>query len=143
MIDLYPTCCNLCGGEVVFTSNAKIYGREYGSGKCYLCTACGGYTGTHRPRPKEALGLLADAQMRKGKVMCHSLFDPLWQGKPKAKKKRRDLYAWLAEQMEIPSEECHFGWFNLPQLRQAYKLLKLASDMEMRYDKYGKVYFVK
>lgn len=141
-IDLQPTVCNLCGGKVVFTTNANIYGSEYGSGRCYLCKDCGAYTGTHKPRPREALGLLADARMRKGKVMCHSLFDPLWQGKPKAKKKRRDLYSWLARQMDIPAEECHFGWFDLSQLRQAYKILCKACDMRMQYDNCGNIYFV-
>ena len=30
MIDKYPTVCNLCGGKVIYTSNARIYGKEYG-----------------------------------------------------------------------------------------------------------------
>lgn len=141
MIDLHPTRCNICGGHVVFTSNATIYGKEYGSGKCYLCQSCGAYTGTHRPRPKEALGLLADEPMRKGKVMCHDLFDAMWKGKRKARKKRKDLYAWLADRMGIPVEECHFGYFDIHQLRKAYLILKTARGQEMLYDNKGRVYF--
>lgn len=141
MIDLHPKICNICGGHVVFTSNATIYGKEYGSGKCYLCLGCGAYTGTHRPRPREALGLLADEPMRKGKVMCHDLFDAMWKGKPKAQKKRKDLYAWLANKMGISIEECHFGYFNIEQLRQAYRVLTVASNQEMRYDNNGRIYF--
>lgn len=101
MINTHPTKCNICGGRVIYTSNSRIYGREYGSGYCYLCQSCGAYVGTHKPRPREAFGILADERMRNGKKMCHSLFDPLWQGKPKARKKRKDLYAWLAIQMGI------------------------------------------
>lgn len=71
MIDLQPTKCNLCGGDVIFTSNAKVYGRTYGSGKCYLCTNCGAYVGTHGPRPMEALGLLADKEMGIPVKECH------------------------------------------------------------------------
>lgn len=141
MVDLHPTICNICGGHVVFTSNAVIYGKEYGSGKCYLCISCGAYTGTHRPRPKEALGLLADESMRKGKVACHDLFDAMWRGKPKAQKKRKDLYLWLAYEMDIPTRDCHFGYFNLHQLRQAYRILTAVSDKEMRYDNKGRIYF--
>lgn len=141
MIDLHPTRCNICGGHVVFTSNAIIYGKEYGSGKCYLCQSCGAYTGTHRPRPKEALGLLADKSMRKGKVLCHDLFDAMWKGKPKARKKRKDLYAWLADRMGIPVEECHFGYFDIHQLRRAYLILKTVREQEMMYDNKGRVYF--
>lgn len=141
MIDIYPTICNICGGHVVFTSNATIYGKEYGSGKCYLCQSCGAYTGTHRPRPREALGLLADEPMRKGKVACHELFDSMWKGKKKAQKKRKDLYSWLADAMGVPVEECHFGYFNINQLRQAYRILLAVRDMEMRYDNKGRICF--
>ena len=141
MIDLHPTTCNICGGDVIFTSNSVVYGREYGSGKCYLCQNCGAYTGTHRPRPREALGLLADERMRKGKVMCHKLFDARWRGKPKAQKKRRDLYSWLAGKMELSIDDCHFGNFDIQQLRQAYKILCSIREKEMKYDNCGNIYF--
>ncbi len=141
MIDIHPKICNLCGGKVIFTSNANIYGREYGSGKCYLCTQCGAYVGTHKPWPREAMGVLADTPMRKGKKLCHELFDAHWRGKNKASKKRQDMYAWLAEQMDIPFAECHFGYFNIEQLRQAWKILKRVKDMPLLYDKHGKAYF--
>lgn len=141
MIDLYPTKCNICGGPVIYTSNARIYGKEYGSGFCYLCRSCGAPVGTHKPRPKEALGLLADGRMRKGKKFCHSLFDPLWQGKPKANKKRTDLYRWLAGEMNLPIEECHFGYFDIHQLRRAYRILLGVQGRPMRYDNCGNLYF--
>lgn len=118
-INLQPTVCNLCGGKVVFTSNAVIYGKPYGSGKCYLCTQCGAYVGTHAPRPHEAYGILANATMREGKKICHNIFDSMWH----TRKERQDLYEKLAKEMGIPKEECHFGYFNLSQLQQAYTIL--------------------
>ncbi len=139
MIDKYPTTCNLCGGKVIYTSNAQIYGKEYGSGKCYLCTSCGAYVGTHKPRPREALGLLADARMRAGKQMCHAVFDSKWKGKPKAHKKRQDLYRWLAQRMDIPIDDCHFGYFDLTQLRKAYKILLEIKEQELKYDNNGNI----
>lgn len=60
----HPTTCQLCGGRVEFIDNVLIYGRPYGSGKAYRCTSCGAYTGTHKPRPDVALGILADGWMR-------------------------------------------------------------------------------
>lgn len=141
MIDKYPKTCNLCGGPVIFTSNAVIYGREYGSGRCYLCTKCGAFVGTHKPWPREAMGLLADERMRKGKKLCHSLFDPFWRGKPKAQKKRQDLYFWLSKELDIPFEDCHFGHFDLERLRAAYRILLGIQGREMRYDNRGKIYF--
>lgn len=117
---LQPTTCNLCGGNVIYTTNDRIYGKKYGSGYCYLCTACGAYVGTHRPRPKEALGILANERMKKGKRVCHEIFDKLW----KNGRERRVLYAKLAEEMGIPVEMCHFGYFDMEQLKRAYKILK-------------------
>lgn len=141
MINTHPTRCNICGGRVTYGSNARVYSREYGSGYCYLCEQCGAYVGTHKPRPWEALGLLADEPMRTGKKMCHALFDPLWQGKPKAHKKRNDLYSWLARKMDIPVEDCHFGYFDIDQLRRAYIILRGIQDKQMRYDNCGRIYF--
>ena len=39
-MNLSPKICNICGGKVVHTSNADIYGKQYGSGYCYLCIDC-------------------------------------------------------------------------------------------------------
>lgn len=138
-INLYPTKCNLCGGAVIYTSNAKIYGRKYGNGRCYLCTKCGAYVGTHTPRPREALGLLADEQMRKGKIMCHEIFDSKWKGQPQASKKRKKLYGWLAEKLEIPYEDCHFGYFDLDMLRKAYRILLSIKDEPLKYNASGRI----
>lgn len=125
MIDLYPKKCNLCGSKVEYIENAKIYGRSYGSGYCYHCTECGAYVGTHRCRPKEAMGILADAEMRKLKMECHALFDPMWgRGDGGRHRKRRNrLYSLLAGQMGIPVAECHFGYFDMEQLQKAYEIL--------------------
>lgn len=141
MIDTNPIECNLCGGTVIFTSNAAVYhGGEYGSGKCYLCTECGVYVGTHKPYPTEALGLLADAPMRKGKKICHDLFDPKWKkGKNSRRRKRSALYAWLAQKLEIPVDECHIGWFDIETLRRAYKILLSIKDEDLVYDNRGKI----
>jgi len=121
MIDLHPTKCNLCGGKVIYISNAKIYGKQYGSGYCYYCSGCGAYVGTHIPRPREALGILANDEMKEWKIKCHNLFDPLWKNKTKSRGK---LYSALADQMGIPTRQCHFGYFDLVALKKAYEILK-------------------
>lgn len=139
MINLYPTKCNICGGKVVYTSNAAIYGRQYGSGYCYYCTNCGAYVGTHEPEPKKAYGILANAQMRTMKINCHAIFDNKWLGKPKARKKQKDLYRWLSVMMNIPLEECHFGYFDAEQLQKAYDILKQIENEELIYDNKGNI----
>lgn len=120
----YPKKCNLCDGNVRYTSNAEVYGKEYGSGKCYLCEQCGAYVGTHKPRPQEALGLLANEEMRKLKMACHDAFDSLWLNSKDRRGERVKCYEWLSKQMGLPLELTHFGYMNLEQLKQAYKLIK-------------------
>ena len=88
----HPTVCNICGGKVSYVSNARVYGSRYGSGWCYLCESCGAYVGTHGPRPREALGILADKRMRRLKMECHELFDRTWD----TNAERRERYARLA-----------------------------------------------
>ncbi len=124
MIDTQPTVCNLCGGEVIYCSNARIYGKEYGSGFCYLCQSCGAFVGTHKPRPREAMGLLADEPMRKGKKLCHQYFDHMWTKQKNLRRARGQAYRWLAGRMGVPIEDCHFGHFDIHQLRQAYRILR-------------------
>lgn len=118
-----PEICNICGGKVEYITNDKIYGQKYGSGYCYHCTNCGAYVGTHKERPKEALGLLADESMRKGKMMCHEIFDRQWRGKKDQAKERKIAYKKLATQMGIKEQDCHFGYFDLKMLQKAYKVL--------------------
>lgn len=119
----FPTKCNLCGGHVIYTSNSVIYGKEYGSGKCYLCTECGAYVGTHKPRPREAMGILANKEMRDMKMKCHDLFDKKWLGAKNKRKARQSAYMDLAEKLKINISECHFGYFDLPTLNKAYQIL--------------------
>lgn len=120
VVNKRPTKCNLCGGAVKYVSNAEIYGRQYGSGYAYLCSVCGAYTGTHKPRPKDALGLLANAEMRRLKVECHDLFDAHWTNY----EERCEMYRWLAKQMGISVRDCHFGHFDTEHLKKAKRILE-------------------
>lgn len=124
MIDLYPKTCNLCGGQVEYISNERVYGRKYGSGFCYHCTACGSYVGTHRNQPRKAMGILADAQMRTWKMRCHERFDSFWRKHKRSAFRRSNLYIRLAGEMRIKVSDCHFGYFNLEQLQIAYKIME-------------------
>lgn len=115
-----PTTCNLCGGNVVYVSNEEIYGQRYGSGYAYMCLSCGAYTGTHRHRPMDALGLLANKEMRRLKVKCHELFDKQWT----TYDERCKMYKWLAKQLAIPIDCCHFGYFDTDMLYKALNVLQ-------------------
>ena len=131
MIALYPTRCNICSGPVKLVSNDRVYSPEYARehpDKVYLCLRCGAYVGVHW-HTHRAKGILADKHMRKARMFCHDLFDSFWHGKRHAQKKRQKAYAELARRMDIPVEECHFGWMDVPKMRIAYHHL-LAMQKE-------------
>lgn len=120
MIDVHPTVCNICGGRVVFIENKQIYGKSRGSGYCYFCTKCHAYVGTHKNKPRKALGILANREMRLWKRRCHGVFDVLWQNN----KERNFLYNKLAKALDIPAEDCHFGYFDVGMLQKAYDIVR-------------------
>ena len=118
-IDKYPIpkTCVYCNGKVSLISNAFVYGREYGNGLCYFCEKCNCYVGVHNDKVTP-LGVLANNTMRLLKKRCHSTFDPLWQS---GKITRNNAYSKLAKRLNIPLNECHFGWFDEPMLKRALK----------------------
>ncbi|WP_411342565.1 zinc-finger-containing protein [Paenibacillus sp. WLX1005] len=122
-INLYPIPqhCLYCSSKVIYTSNAAIYGKEYGNGKCYKCTSCDAYVGVHNGT-RIPLGRLANWKLRHLKKQCHDLFDPIWNQKKKWL--QRHAYERLAELLNIPTQECHFGWFDEEQLKQAIQILQ-------------------
>jgi hypothetical protein len=126
-IEKEPTKCNLCGGEVEYIKNSKIYGKSYGSGWCYHCKDCGAYVGTHKDRVAEAMGILANSEMRDMRSKCHKLFDEQWKNESASKKrhnKRWSSYRRLAEALDIDLDSCHFGYFDMEMMNKAYEIMK-------------------
>lgn len=119
--NLKPTVCNICGGKVVFVNfKAHTSKAKRGSRPKYLCTKCGAYVFTHKNNPHLALGLLANFSMRQLRAECHKYFDRKWEDHDD----RIIAYALLAEKMNIPLEECHFGYMTHEQLVQALEILR-------------------
>lgn len=123
-INLYPTKCNLCGGDVIYTTNDVIYGKKYGSGYCYLCTNCGANVGTHKLEPKKAFGILSNNEMKQMRLKCHHLFDDMWA----TNKERTFMYQKLANALGIDVSQCHFGYFDINMLNKAYEIIKVWLD---------------
>ena len=117
-----PTVCRYCGGKVVYTSNAEIYGREYGEGKCYLCRNCRAFVGVH-PGTDEPLGTLADDELRQWRKTAHYWFDQIWR-KPLRITTRYKAYGWLAEQLGISREYTHIGMFEKEECKETIRLAK-------------------
>lgn len=114
-----PEICPYCGSPVIFTSNAVIYGKQYGGGMCYKCVNCDSYVGVHKGT-NVPLGILANKELRELKKECHALFDPLWKSN---KMTRKEAYGYLANLLSISIDECHFGWFSKEMLQKAKNVL--------------------
>ncbi len=112
-----PTECPHCQGKhIEIVHHEDIYGKAYGEWPwTYLCTGCRAYVGMH-PFTNIPLGTLADAPLRRARNECKQPFEVLH----KSKKMTRDqAYAGLATHLNIPEEECHFGWFDAATCERA------------------------
>lgn len=91
--------------------------------------------------PKTLWGFLLTMQCEKAKRCVMQYLILSGRENPKRTKKRKDLYSWLAHEMHLPVEDCHFGHFDIFQLRKAYVILKGIQDKNMIYDNCGNIYF--
>lgn len=117
-----PTICRYCGSPVVYTSNAEIYGKEYGTGKCYLCRNCRAFVGVH-PGTDTPLGTLANEELREWRKEAHFWFDRIWK-KPTKITTRYNAYGYLAKKMGLPREETHIGMFEIEQCKKVIEFSK-------------------
>lgn len=126
MYDVYPSKCNICGGEVEYKKLKDVGLESFQSGWCYICTNCGAYVGTHKNRPKEALGILAHKDTRRLRMICHEEFDRHWTsiaGKNRA-------YYRLSKLLGIPKENCHFGHMDNEMLLKALEAMQNLGDLK-------------
>lgn len=117
-----PKICRYCGNKVVFTSNAEIYGREYGNGKCYLCRRCRAFVGVHTGTIIP-LGTLANDELRNARKQAHNEFDKLWKGQTR-RMTRYNAYGWLSKEMNLNRKDTHIALFEVEQCKKVVELLK-------------------
>lgn len=100
------------------------YYSDYGP--VWICLQCQAWVGCHKGTTN-ALGGLANAELRKLKQDAHAVFDPLWRRKIENEKcsksmARRAGYKWLSEQMAIPFERTHIGYMNPDECRKVIEI---------------------
>lgn len=117
--------CPYCSRAAQFLPDSRsiYHGRDYGP--VYRCDPCDAHVGVHKGTTKP-LGRLANAELRGLKRQVHDRLDPLWvqywraypdlpahirSGHMRSKQRGR-VYAWLAEQLGIPADDCHVGHFD-------------------------------
>jgi len=112
-----PTQCPYCQGSVRLVTNDEIYrGRTYGNWPyAYLCDACGATVGVH-PGTDLPLGTLADKALRAARNDAKAQFKQLMRLRALP---RDDAYKWLANELGMTKQVCHFAWFDLDQCEAA------------------------
>lgn len=107
--------CPGCNEPAELTDGTVIYPhrRDLSKHRFWRCAGCGGYVGCH-PGSDRALGTPADGPLRSHRSLVHAAFDPLWRvnGGRKFFRSRTRAYAWLAEAMGLPADQCHVGMFD-------------------------------
>lgn len=96
------------------------YRRDYGP--TWTCIPCQAWVGCHKGT-ENALGGLANAELRAAKMAAHAAFDPLWQRKIEREgcsknAARKAGYQWLSKQLGIPPEKTHIGYMNLDECKK-------------------------
>jgi hypothetical protein len=114
---LYGRVCPYCGEPTQHCDSVAVYGRSYGM--MYRCVPCGAWVGCHKGSPRNALGRLADKDLRVWKRLAHARFDALWKLKPGS---RPDAYRWLAGEMGLPEDRTHIGMFNVAQCKRVVEI---------------------
>lgn len=114
-----PAECRFCKSSVQIATHREVYGRDYSDWPyIYLCDSCGACVGMH-PFTNIPLGTLADKATREARKNSKKPFEILWR---KGNMTRTEAYTWLADQLGIAADECHFGWFDISQCEQAEQI---------------------
>lgn len=114
--------CDYCGECAELVTGKEIYPhrKDLWKKNIYRCSECDAYVGCH-PKTTKPLGRLANSSLRKEKMRAHASFDLIWKS---GKLRRREAYAWLAEQLNIHPDHCHIGMFNEEMCKRVVSLSK-------------------
>ncbi len=98
--------------------------KDYGP--TWTCVPCKAWVGCH-PGTENALGGLANAELRAAKMAAHAAFDPLWRAKMardgcSKSHARKSGYRWLSQQLGIPYKKTHIGQFDLDECQRVIEV---------------------
>lgn len=122
--------CAYCGNRTEYVDSSTIYGKSYGM--IYLCRPCDAYVGVHKGTDN-ALGRVANAELRHWKKEAHAYFDPIakttkineiWPMEIPNEGLRSKAYLWLSEQIGIERDLCHIGMFDVEQCKMVIEVCK-------------------
>lgn len=113
------TKAELVSGNVIYPYRIDLENSFY-----YLCSHCNAYVGTHK-ESKYPLGMLANENLRKMRLLVHRSMDQLWKSKMMTRNK---VYSLLAYEMNIKKEETHIGLFDLEKCSMALDIISAYKE---------------
>lgn len=133
--------CPYCSNKTEYVDSSEVYGNK-SYGMIYLCRPCTAYVGVHKGTDN-ALGRLANADLRKAKMEAHHWFDQIakaegvinevWPVFIKNISNRNKAYLWLSKHLNISTDDCHIGMFDIEMCNQVIEISKKAVENQ----KYG------
>lgn len=144
-----PAICSHCGSKGDLVSGVDIYPHrpDLSPLSFWKCVSCNAFVGCHRAGAKVPtkngrvtsdgtlpLGTMANAELRRLRSLVHNVFDPYWKldaywvSHPAftpvpRNERRRALYKWLAEKLNIKESQCHVGLFTLDECTRTISLI--------------------
>ena len=118
--------CTHCNAHLSLGNGITIghYKKEYANKPFWYCdnTKHGlVYVACHKDTVIP-LGFAGDYNLRQLRLDAHKSFDSLWSGRT-AHMRRKDAYIWLANKLNIPSGDCHIGWFDCAECQTVVDLI--------------------
>ncbi|MEP6727578.1 MAG: zinc-finger-containing protein [Bacteroidota bacterium] len=134
--------CPYCEKESEFVDSAAVYGTSYGM--IYICRPCQAWVGVHEGTD-QALGRLADYELRQLKILAHRWFDPIaieglinefYTVYIAGITTRQKAYHWLASELSIQPAYCHIGMFDVEECKQ---VIAVCQPIVERYENSGDI----
>jgi len=108
--------CPYCKKEARWCENKEIYGKNYGkSYMCYYCKPCDAYVGCHQ-NTRNALGIMANKELREWRRKVHAKIDPLWRSKEIG---RKTLYSIISKEL---GKQYHTGEADIETCKKVLEL---------------------
>lgn len=132
-----PVLCPFCGGQALLREGSFLFENPVIK-KLYVCVRypeCDSYVAAHEDS-LEPMGPLADAELRKKRLLAHQYFDQLW--KPtcgsRAIFSRKQAYRWLCDKLGGNTRHNHIGLMGAGMcdrvIREAKKVLNMRKEID-------------
>lgn len=102
--------CSYCGSPAILKPVSEVFHDPNQKGYVYVCShypVCDAYVGVH-PGTKIPLGTLANAALRRKRILAHQVFDQIWK---QGILSRKQAYYWLSDKLGTAPADTHIALF--------------------------------